>query len=481
MPFPTERKQQNRRGGGRGNYPQPDNPQYGGMPAWNPAWNPAAFSNISMMGMPIPMPSYQQITGDYTTGAPQGPQFDPITGEARPLGGVVPGFEFQKKGGPQGPELNPIQIALAQLDQLLNQGSVMPDAPSEQDLNAALNEAASGINQQYGAQIGAIKHQNQGARGDVREGSAAIQKLYAGLDKSYEQAGRAERRQSGKLSNRLQNIGERGAQGVTSQANEMNNASMKGAAALGLADLGADLTKQTNQTAQQLGNRSIARGTSAASAVSKMGGNNSTFMNTSGQAARLEGTNRSADLYAQLQDYLQQNRDQIAALAGERAAALAQAKAGIQSSYMGSQADYADMAMQQQQSLFDNKVKLLELALAAQQAQEEGTGGAEGEDALEEFYSMLPEQIGGPSRILSEMHDPTISKLYEQLSGRPSMQNGYTGNRELGTDQPLVDNYANMQDWVGDALGQDVYAGLSTAQRNALVAALLSQLQGFGS
>lgn len=430
------------------------------------------FSPAAMQGMPIYSPPSNML------GTGRG-NFDAITGEAAGPPGVVPGTQFSKArpGFNQGPELSPIQIALAQLDELLNNSVPMPEAPSEQDLQTALEEAAAGIRQQYGAQIGSIRNQNQGAREDVAEGSAAIQQLYRGLDRSFRKAGKAEARQGRNLSNQLQNIGERGAQAVTSQAKEMNDAALAGAAGLGLAGLGSELTNKTNANAQQLGNRSISRGTNAATATSRIAGNNRTFFNTSGKAARLEGVNRSADMYADLQDYLQANRDQIAQLAGERAAAIAQAKAGIQSGFAGAQSDYYDMATEQQQSLFDNKLALLDLAI---QAENQGDSPVAGEDKLEQFYDMLPPQMAGPSRILSQMDDPTVSGLYEQLSNSSGMQLGYTGDREADTDVPLVDNLANVQQYASGQVGSDVWGQLTTAQRNAIVAALLSQLQGFG-
>lgn len=399
-----------------------------------------------------------------------------------PLGNVppahIPGHVFQKDN--DSPEMSPVQVALSQLDQLINQGSQLPAGPSQQDLQQALNESAAGLRKQYGAQIGAIQSQNAGARSDVRTGSNQVRKMYNALGRSYNKMGHRQFKQGSKLAHQLQNMGKREGDIVTSQANDINEASLRGAAGLGLADLGSELTQKTSDRAQRLSSSAVQRGTLAGRAEKQIAGNDRTFMQTSGQASRLEGTNTAADMYADLQDYLQANRSQIASLAGERAAAIAQAKAAIQSSFSDAQSDYADMQMGSQQDLIDNKMALLKLALEVQSDQHEGRQSSNANDRLEKFYDMLPDQIAGPSRLLSQMKDPTVTDLYEQLSGTSPMRYGYTGQKQDDTDVPLVDNLANVQNFVRSRIGNDAWGSMSTAQRNALVSALLLQLQGLG-
>lgn len=381
---------------------------------------------------------------------------------------------------PNKPELSPVQVALQQLDALMNQGVPMPAGPSQQDLQQALQEAAAGISKQYGAEIGAIRSQNAGARQDVREGSSAVKDMYSALARSYNKMGQRQFKQGRKLAKGLQNMGKREGEIVTNQAKDINDAALQGAAGLGLAGLGSELVQDTSKRAQNLSSNAVNRGTMSARATRQMAGNDRTFMQTSGQASRLEGTNLAADMYAQLQDYLQANRSQIASLMGERASAIAQAKAGVQSSFADAQSDYASMQADQQQQLIDNKIKLLELALDIQADQRANRKGSNTENRLEEFYDMLPDQIAGPSRLLGSMNDPMVTSLYEELSNTVPMKYGYTGQKQDDTDVTLEGNLANMQRFIQDKIGPAAWNSLSTAQRNALMSALLLQLEGRG-
>lgn len=377
-------------------------------------------------------------------------------------------------GGGQG--LSPVQVALAQLDQLVNSGMQLPQGPSEADLQQALDEAAAGIQKQFGAQIGAIRAQMGGARKDTRQGSRAVRNMYNQLGNSYNRMGQRQFKQGSKLAHQLQGMGEREGDVISDQAQDIVKAGVRGAAGLGLGDLAMELTKQTKHDAGDLAQKAVRQGANAARTEKRVGANNRTFMQTSGQASRLEGTNTAADMYAQLQDYLQQNRSQIASLAGERAAAIAASKAGIQSSFADASADYADMRMDARQDLIDNKMDLLKLALEIKADQKDNRSGGGAQNRIEKFYEMLPDQQAEPFRILNRVDDPTVTNLYQKLSGRGSMQRGFTGSGD--NRQTLEGNVANMQDWVSDVIGNDAWGGLSNAQRNALVAALLSQLEG---
>jgi hypothetical protein len=199
-------------------------------------------------------------------------------------------------------------------------------------------------------------------------------------------------------------------------------------------------------------------------------------MQTSGQASRLEGTNTAADLVAQLQDFLQQNRANIAALAGEREAAIAAAQAGIQSSFADAQSEYADMRADARQDLIDNKMDMLKLALDIQADQKANRSSSSAASRMEKFYDLLPDQMSDPYRILNKFNDPEVTSLYEKLSGRGSMQRGFTGTED--NRQSLEGNVANMRDWISDVIGDAQWGSMSTEQRNTLVAALLRQLEG---
>lgn len=478
MPIPYEDRSRSRKRRSRSYGDDRRSPSSG----WNSVLPNYNFPTI--MGSSVQMPTTFDILANMG--------IDPVSGNklVPPAQEIVPGMQFERdngqgRGGGREQQLNPIQIALAQLDSLINGGPPMPGQPGEKDLQAALDAAAAGIRKQYGAQIGAYAAQNAGAREDVREGSAEIQDMYGALDRSYQRAGKGEFRQGKQLSRQLQGMGERGAQAVTDQTNQMNQSAMEGAAGLGLDNLGQELVQDNIGRSQKMGNRALSSGQRSAETVMQQAGNNRTFFNTTGKASRLEGTNRSADLYADLQDYLQQNRSQMAALAGERAAAVAASQAGITNDFYGQQQDYYGMQTEAQQQLFENKLRLLQLAM---DAQEEGVGSK----AEEDFYGMMPEQMSGPGRILSSMGDRSVNNLYKELSASDPMRLGYTTDQNKSdkwymygrggeeSQVPLVDNYANMQQYVANTLGPDAWGSLSTAQRNALISALMMQLKGFG-
>jgi hypothetical protein len=378
---------------------------------------------------------------------------------------------------PTQPEMNPDQQALAQLYELVTGGGT--GGPSEEELNASLNESAAGINQQYGAQIGALRHANQGARQDTKKNSAEVQAMYDALAGSYNRAGKREMRQGNRLSNRLQNMGEQAQNATTTQAERLNESSAAAAQGLGLADLGQELVQQNNQTAQRQSKVAGQRGQMAANTVLGQAGNNRTFMNTSGMASELEGTNQAADMYGQLQDYLQQNRSQMASLAGERAAAQAAAKAEITGQYASAQGD-------QQQQMIENLMGLYGLGhqaqgdqfdqnLALQELAQKQSG------AGSDMYDLLPDQMGGPAKLLAQFGRPRVNELFNQVSGSNEMATGYFNpGSQPSQQQPLQGNKAAIMQYLQQAFG-DEYNQLPPAAQSTLVAALMMQLQGSSS
>ncbi len=314
---------------------------------------------------------------------------------AGPPGGYDPTGDIYNMLQGQEQGLSPIQQALAQLDQLTNQKT---PGTSEADLNQALAEAAAGINKQYGSEIGAIRHTMGGARKDTRSGSKEVQAMYKALAQSYRQAGNRESRQGNQLAQQLQNMGENSQQAITNQAMQMNQQSVNAAKALGLGKLGQALINRTNQTAQNLSGSAGARGDMAGETVLGQAGNNRTFMNTSGQTSRLEGTNKAADMYAQLQDYLDLSRSKIGDIAGQRQQALAGSEADIKNTFATASSDA-------QQQMIDNKLALLQLAMNAQNNQQDYSLAqqklAQGGGTQQDYYGMLPDQVGGPAQLLA--------------------------------------------------------------------------------
>jgi hypothetical protein len=93
-------------------------------------------------------------------------------------------------------------------------------------------------------------------------------------------------------------------------------------------------------------------GTDAASRAIRMGENNARWFDRAQGGARLEGTNRRADMIGQLQAYLMNNRNQIAGLKGDRAQEIAASNMNIES-------QAAQAANDANQQTFDNVLKLL--------------------------------------------------------------------------------------------------------------------------
>lgn len=383
----------------------------------------------------------------------------------------IPGTVFEReKPKEEQPGLSPIQLALAQLDQLMNQGGA--SSYSEQDLNAALQEAAAGIRKQYGAQIGGLRAANQGAKQDVNEGSAKVRQMYNALARSYAQAGKKEMKQGKSLAHNLQQMSNQSQNQLTQQGEQLNESSAAAAKGLGLADLGAELIGKNNEAVQGVTKDIQSRGNMAVNTALGQAGNNRTYMNTQGTTSRLEGTNKAADMYAQLQDYLQANRSQMASIAGARAAALAAAKSGITSDFSQAQSD-------SQQDLIDNKLKLLQMAMDAQKTEFDQSHWQPkgGNNAEQNFYDMLPKQLSGPQRILDALGSPQVNKLYGELSDSSGMQTGYA-NFDGRPGGPLQDNYANIKRYVEQMVDPSIWRKLGPGQQQALIAALMQQLHG---
>jgi hypothetical protein len=383
--------------------------------------------------------------------------------------GAVRGAKGGKK---KGNYLSPDQELLAQLNALMDQnmGGLGPE-----DLQAALSEAAGGIKQAYGAQIGSVRHQMQGARKDTKQGSKEIRKMYAALARSYRKDARREQRQGARDSKTLQNLGERQADQIGAGTSKAMNELAAIAGGLGAPSImeavAPGIEKQGGDLARQARNE----GTRSGTAQAELSSTERRYINSQAGNSMLEGTNRSADLFSQLEDYLQANRDKISEIAGQRAQALAAAKSQIQGDFSKAQSD-------QLQQLIENKMNLAQLRRQMNNDQWDqkmdlsklGAGGAAAGDP----YSMFADQSAGPMRLLGQLNDPTVSNLYNSFSDNNSMMSGYYDNNgDANNRVPLQNNYAGMMDYVQERMGPG-WNNLSAAQRTALINALLLQLQG---
>jgi len=371
------------------------------------------------------------------------------------------------------------QELLAQLDALMNQGGMIGD-PGQ--LQAALSEAAGGIKKAFGAQIGSIRNQNQGARADTAEGSKEIRAMYNALAKDYRKGAKLEAKGGKKFGKTLAGMGAKQAKDIgagTSRIMEENSALSAG---LEAPDLAQELNTSVADQGQRLQGNAINAANREGRAAAGQSNIERRYLNTMAPNTNLEGTNRAADLYSQLQDYLQNNRDKISELAGARAAALAQSKASIQGSYSSQQSDalqdminnkmaLAQLRMQMQDSKWDRKMDVAGLAQA---------GAGEQDDP----YAGLADQSAGPMALLGNYmasggaNAKQVGNLYNDFSDNNSMKLGYYDD-DGNANKPvsLQDNYAGMMDYVKERLGPK-WNQLDAGQRSVLINALLLQLKG---
>lgn len=234
--------------------------------------------------------------------------------------------------------------------------SLMTQPGAGYDYETAQQEAANAIRQAYGAEINAIRQNNKVARKSSRRARKEITHLYNGLAKMY-----------GRQENRAVRRGERAADAQMDIANQgntiltdLNNQMIQDEAGL-LQDLGQQqafdqvISPDYDRMGQQVADNTK-MGTDAASRALRMGENNARWFDRAQGGARLEGTNQRANMLAQLQAYLMDNRNQIAGLKGNRAQEIAASNLNIQS-------QAAEAANAAQGEMFDQGLDIVKFLL----------------------------------------------------------------------------------------------------------------------
>lgn len=243
---------------------------------------------------------------------------DRQAGKANPAGDAAP---FEDLGDVAAQQL--LQQAMG----LFSNASLETYDPSG-DVEAALQ----GIAQQYGAQIKGLQRANQEARSTTRSSSKEIRNMYAALKNSLQQDARNELGNAEELKNMMMSTGREGAEGVTRGAKDLLAQNAAVAQGLGNADLMERLNAPINEQAQRQSGAAITRAQQGADEAMAIGGTAVQGLRTQGSVASMEGTERAADLFEQLQSYVQANMDKANALRGERGAAQATARSQILSS-----------------------------------------------------------------------------------------------------------------------------------------------------
>lgn len=245
---------------------------------------------------------------------------------------------------------------MSMLDALI-QHTLSESSSSSFDYEHALQQSQRAIRRAYGAEINAVRSNNTAATRETRRDRKQLEAMYDGLARSYGQA-----------AHQAQVNANQGARAQTALANEANKTIkanqgsntkeeanlLKG---LGLQAAAKDIIDPDFKEVTKVEAENTATGARKAAVQKEFGGINRDFMLQGGLSSRMEGTNRSADLLTNLEDYIRQNRNQIAILAGKRGQDLVANRQATQSAAAQAQAT-------SNQNQTDNLLK--EFALRAQ-------------------------------------------------------------------------------------------------------------------
>jgi hypothetical protein len=322
------------------------------------------------------------------------------------------------------------------------------------DVAGMLGDITGGMNKAYGAQIGGIKHQMQGARADTKEGKRNIQAIYRQLSKSQQKGAAREAEAGQKQSEAIRAGAAQSAAQTRESANDILNQNAAAEKAYGIEGVGAALNAPVNEQTERNAQRLINQGAGTATQQQAESGIRRRFLEGSANASMVEGSNRSADLFAQLQDYLTGSRDKIADLLGQKASQLAAAKNDIiakasQQSSDAAQQKFANM-MGVSQFGFDiakqkEASEQFQKQMAAELAKGQG-GGADFADLFNTGYGKNLELAGQVPK--------GVQRKYEQFRNTPEVasQGYFEGadrqniplDNEAGISQYVEQNWPNM-------------------------------------
>jgi hypothetical protein len=234
--------------------------------------------------------------------------------------------------------------------------SLMTQPGAGFDYETAQREAAGAIRQAYGAEINAIRQNNRVARKSSRHARKEIEHLYKGLARMYGKQEAKALRRGEKTADAQMDIAKEG----NTILQDLNNTMIQDETAM-LQNLGQQqaagelISPDYDRMGQQVA-ENTEMGTRAASQATRMGANNARWFDRAQGGARLEGANNQADMIAQLQAYLMDNRNQIAGLKGQRAQEVAASNMSIQS-------QAAEAASANQGEIFDQGLDIVKFLL----------------------------------------------------------------------------------------------------------------------
>lgn len=331
------------------------------------------------------------------------------------------------------------------LDQLFNKlmGALGNGGPTV-DYESALEQSEAAIRDAYANDIQAIRMGNQGARRQTANQREELEQMYNALAQTYQKAGKRSMRQADQLGDRIQDNANLAGHQVSKTANRMLDEQAARAQELGIEDAYANSAEPVETRAQQQVQQIQKEGNRDANRQLGFGGNSQRFMERGGQTARLEGTNRSADLLENLQNFLLQSRQQIAGLRGDRSRELA----ANESSIMGS---VAEMNSAADSELWDRLMSMAGLKLdidkerndqsndlARIQASLAGGGSGTSMPGAENFQNS--------QHYLSQLQRPEVgSRLFDQLLRSDEFKYGQVKHPQSGEMYKLTPEYAMDQ------------------------------------
>lgn len=439
-----------------GQTPQSNNP-FEGIFSGNAQQNGNLFSgnnSLFQQGPPAPAsPQFPEMTSPISSLMPGQVSGQGTNHDTNPFG-----TPYQNTGDISGSHLmdlinqaKPGETQLSPQEELMQQlMSAMPQIMDPQQTQDLMNQEAAGINKSFGAQIGALQHQNAGAKADTKQGTKKIQAMYRALAGDMKRNAQREMKAGQHLAGLTQNLGQQGADAAQKSAESILATNAAHAQALGAPELMGTINPAVNEQTLRAADMSTGQAARSAARTLGMAGASQRFFNESSGASRVEGTNRSADLIGQLQDYLQNNRSKMADLSGQRAAAVANLKNSVLQQNTGDQ-------FGQQQQIFEDLMNLGQFNQSMQP------------DPAQQFdpNSLLPK--GTQYNLMMQQQDPALAQAYQAAMSSPQAQ---TGSIDMGHN-----NQVPLSSTAGQALLAQMFGGSLTPQEMQALINMLSQAQ----
>lgn len=312
------------------------------------------------------------------------------------------------------------------LDMLTELATSMLTQPgASYDYESAMQEAAQGIRQAYGAEIAAIRGNNRAARRDTKRARNEIEHLYNGLAKMYGKQSKQAIRQGEKAADRQMGITEENAGFLKDMNSELMGDETQMLQQLNAPELAGelvspdfdrmagqigDITEQGNRAAQYQGNRAASQ---------------SRWLDRSKAGARFEGADTSAALESDLLNFLREQRGQIGVLKGNRAKEVAASNASIQGQMAEAQGqeqeqtwdrlmDLMGMTRQIEDTNFDNNLDANQFQWD-QKMDKRKLKLSQVQDDREDNFKGYPPEIKNALTVLTDQKDPNDQKAVNAL------------------------------------------------------------------